>query len=348
MIIYDKTTQVYLNDRRHLFGSVRFINNEIITTTPPYKDAIDYTNVHLSFIYNNQIYDLSQSYYIHHAIGESIIIIKYTHPILANISNIELIYKYTNSKSPVEGKIELYKENRKSYNLASMTLFKDDYELMDAYVRHYIALGVEVMYLYANIAITPEVKAMIKDKLSFATVDIYIVEHNLQYWDSRVLNTAHSAQSIAINDFIYLSKGLYTHVLLNDFDEYIYLYKNLSLEKGTSYIFQNRFSSVANIAYTKMQNIITSSKYIMAYKPYGPEGRTKAIHDPLTIDVVGVHHSHICSANKHILDPHNEGFHAHCIDYSNRNRLGYFIKPDDNSPEKIILARSKKFIPYTP
>jgi hypothetical protein len=118
--------------------------------------------------------------------------------------------------------------------LVAMTMFKDDYLLIPAYVKYYTELGVEHFYLYYN-------KRMGSDPLP------ELPEVTYTEWDYPYYTSCGSlwAQITAINDFLYWSKHFADYVLFNDLDEFIQVPLDLTCDK-LCYGFNNRFVELDN------------------------------------------------------------------------------------------------------
>ena len=104
-----------------------------------------------------------------------------------------------------------------------MTLFKDDYELLDKYLEYYNNLGVESFLFYYNDVINDEfikkINLINKDRFN-----IYIFEWNYSYWWKHMNNPKHHhSQTMAINDSLNILKNYCNYILYNDLDEYIKL-----------------------------------------------------------------------------------------------------------------------------
>lgn len=102
------------------------------------------------------------------------------------------------------------KTKNKKCNLVAMTLFKDDYKLIPAYVKYYKELGVEKFFMYYNKAIGSDPLPEI-DNVTYIEWNYPYKNHFGHHW----------AQITAINDFLYWAKHFSKFVLFNDLDEFI-------------------------------------------------------------------------------------------------------------------------------
>ena len=118
--------------------------------------------------------------------------------------------------------------------LVAMTLFKEDYKMIPAYVKYYSELGVEHFYLYYN-------KRMGADPLP-ALDNVTYIEWD---WPYKNQYENHWAQITAINDFLYWAKNFADYVLFNDLDEFIQVPLDLAGDK-LCYGFNNRFVELDN------------------------------------------------------------------------------------------------------
>ena len=340
LINYSSIKSVYLKDARLLFGSIRFIDDSIFIISVPYQQEIDYNRVILkdvTDIKNKNIRSLKISNNYYHDKGESVQIIQIQSEHLKDISSINLYYEYNDEK----GFVFLDKENFDRKKLVAMTVCLHDYDLITAYINHYHNLGVEQFYIYYNGKLN-DIKEKNKEVLKkFKNININFIELNLQYWDIRVKTTPHSAQVIAINDFLYLSKYFFDFVIFNDFDEYFYLFKDIQLQKNNSYVVEKKFAMVNNIDYNDMEKQL--SKNILVNKVSEGVHRVKIITDPNNIIIAGVHRPPQLHNQLIYFNSDNEIFHAHCIDFKKKNRKNQFIHDTDNM-DKIILNKSCKFI----
>jgi len=125
------------------------------------------------------------------------------------------------------------KDKVKRHRLVAMTLFKEDYKLIPAYVKYYTELGVEHFFLYYN-------KTFGSDPLPNIDNVTYI-QWNYPYYNGK---GAHCAQITSINNFLYWAKHFADYVLFNDMDEFIQV--PLDLGDKLCYGFINRFIVLDN------------------------------------------------------------------------------------------------------
>jgi hypothetical protein len=147
---------------------------------------------------------------------------------LKNTSTKENI-KITTILNNTEYYIHLTKNNliREQKELISiMTLFKSDYNLIPAYIKHYKALGIKYFYFYYNYSYTKFIQLEnITEILHSINIDKDItctfMEWNYDYWLNK-RRSIHNAQSPAMTDMYYKSRYLSQYILFNDLDEYVY------------------------------------------------------------------------------------------------------------------------------
>jgi hypothetical protein len=338
-ISYEGLKTIYYNTKI-LIGSIRFIQNSIYIITVPYKDPINYTKLQIKV--NDQYLKLTK--YINYDKYEGIVILEYTDQYLNNISNIIVEYKY----NELNGIIKLQKEDRKYSNLCCMTLFLNDYQLIESYVTHYLNLGVECFYLYYNNYIKNLISKndfnniINKLKNNNNNITIYFIECPISYFDNRLKESSHCAQLIAINDFVILSKTFNKFVITNDLDEYFYLTEDFLLEENKAYIIENKFSSINEIYKEDMIHQLNKKTKISGIT-CGPIDRIKLIFDPKSVEIPAVHkpHKYECLVNT----DNTKIFHCHFVNYKNycqmtsRNCSNYI-----QNLYEIILSDSKKFI----
>lgn len=203
-----------------IFCNMRLIGNQILLTGAVYLNSpIEYSQLELLVNGEKQAFQV-----IERRAYEPSVICIYENDKLLELSNISLQIKYQNHSY----EYSLEKENYPKYNIVSMTVFKDDYRLMELYVDYYSKLGVDAFFFYYNGKLDEKMYDFIKD----SSHSIHITEWNYQYWTNPniVLKycSGHHAQPMAIMDSLYWLKKVSNYCLYNDFDEYIFSNHSLS------------------------------------------------------------------------------------------------------------------------
>ena len=210
-----KPNKIYYDDKV-LFSNISLCNNKIIFTSIYYLyHPWNYDELKI-IIPNNKIIKKNNFSYENYESSVMIIIE------LQHINESEnLIINYLGQIY----NINLTQLNLLKKNIYSMTLFKDDYKLLDKYLEYYYNLGVECFFLYYNNNIDQD----FIDKINIINKDkynIYIVEWDFIYWWKHINNPKHHhAQTMAINDSLNILKNYSNYILYNDLDEYIKLEK---------------------------------------------------------------------------------------------------------------------------
>ena len=173
-----------------------------------------------------------------------------------------------------------------------MTLFKDDYHLLERYLKYYSDLGVNLFYIYYNQKITKElIKNIIK--INKTNICLYIVEWDHQYWHAP---TQHNAQTMAMNNSLHILKNYGNYTLYNDLDEYIILdnYQNFNemIDNNNNidiFIFKNRFCKLGLdlIGYEDFNKKFDLTKIIKGN--YWDKYREKNLIKLQNINILGVH-----------------------------------------------------------
>jgi hypothetical protein len=169
----------------------------------------------------------------------------------------------------------------KKYNLVAMTLFKDDYRLIPAYVKYYKQMGVEKFFMYYN-------KTFGNDPLP-ELEDVTYIEWNYTYWNK---HRHHCAQITAINDFLYWAKHFSKFVLFNDLDEFI---EGSFIEKlddmHMCYAFENQFVNL-NEPTDPREDVcdrIAASDFVVHGEKHNFPIRSKCIVNTEKIRTMGIH-----------------------------------------------------------
>jgi hypothetical protein len=214
---YPKSLRV---NGKTIFCNMRFLGKQIILTGAVYLNSP--TEYHLIEYFVNHEKKIFQ--HIERRAYEPSLISIYENESLSELEIVSIKIKYQN---------EIYeyiltKEVYPKYDIVSMTLFKEDYRLMDLYVDYYSKMGVECFFFYYNGKLDENMFEFMKE----CDKPIHITEWNYQYWlkPHELLKYCadHHAQPMAIMDSLYLLKNIATYCLYNDFDEYLIL--NTSLQ----------------------------------------------------------------------------------------------------------------------
>jgi FkbM family methyltransferase len=178
--------------------------------------------------------------------------------------------------------IEEYDAPKAKYKLVAMTVFKDDINLIEPYVRHHRKLGVEHFYLYYN-GVEPLAKLPV-----FVDVTYMPWPHVYRF------NGLHVAQLGAMTDMLAMAKHVAEYVLFSDLDEYlIWRPRHLSLcdfialnDGFKVYAFLNDFILLENPKRIGLQ--IDEGRYKKTLQmEFGK--RSKCIVNASLINVMGVH-----------------------------------------------------------
>jgi hypothetical protein len=192
--------------------------------------------------------------------------------------------------------------------LVAMTLFKDDYKMIPAYVKYYTELGVEHFYLYYN-------KRMGSDPLPELPEVTYIE------WDYPYKNSHghHWAQITAINDFLYWAKHFADYVLFNDLDEFIQVPLDLTGDK-LCYGFTNRFVELDNPEQSiDTYDSIKNKNFKMFSWTHDFPVASKCIVSTKQVTTMGVHQTNIPRFNDDNTKILGEFYHV--INFTGRRRV---------------------------
>ena len=209
-----------------------------------------------------------------------------SYTIIITLDNIyDNIYIYINN-------YEIYLEqlNIIKHNISAMTLFKDDYYLLEKYISYYTNLGVDIFYIYYNKKINNKIINFINN---LNNINIYLIEWNYIYWNK---SQQHNAQTMSINDSLHILRNYGNYILYNDLDEYIILneynnFNNMILKNINIdiYIFKNRFCKMGNelIKYEDFNNKFDLS--IIIKGNYWSKYREKMLIKLHNINIMGIH-----------------------------------------------------------
>lgn len=206
-----------------------------------------------------------------------------------------------------------------------MTLFKDDYYLLNRYLKYYEDLGVNIFYIYYNNKIDYKIIDQIQ-KLNVNQSKIYLTEWNYIYWLKYDNTKQHFAQTMAINDSLHILKNYSNYILYNDLDEYFLLdtYNNLNdlINKNKDidiFVFKNRFCKMGNelIKYKDFDEKFNLSNIIEGN--YWDKYREKNLIKCENINVMGVHSYFKNFSQKEIKDKVVDQFY-HIINFEEKHR----------------------------
>ena len=300
-----------------LFSNISLCKNKIILTSLHYKvNPFDLNELKIN-IKNIKIINKSVFENDHYESSLSIILE------LEDVYNdlyINISYKNIINK-------ELYLEqlNVIDHNISAMTLFKDDYQLLESYLNYYSNFGIEVYFLYYNGKINDTLMEYISNICNNSK--IYLIEWNYTYWWNYGKDLKHHhAQTMALNDSFNILKNYSNHVLYNDLDEYFILdnYLNFNeLIKDNSntdiFIWKNRFCKMGDelIKYKDFNTNFNLSKIIKGN--YWDKGREKFIVKLENINVIGVH-GYYAKFNNEVINEKHIGEFYHILNFEEKNR----------------------------
>ena len=201
-------------ESRILFSNITLINNKIYLTSVYYHNNPWDINK-IKFIINNN--NIIKKDTIEYKNYESCLLIILELEKKSNNVTISIEYeKYTKN-------IKLKQFILPKNNIYAMTLFKDDYQLLKKYLEYYKNLGVDCFLLYYNGEITDDFINEI-NIINQSKYQIILIEWNYEYWYKNIkMPKHHHAQTMAINDSLYILKNFCNYILYNDLDEYIKL-----------------------------------------------------------------------------------------------------------------------------
>jgi hypothetical protein len=215
------------------------------------------------------------------------------------------------------------------HKFVAMTLFKDDAQLIPAYLKYYSELGIEHFYLYYNGTNIKTLNLPQYDNVTY-------IEWNYPYKVNMQQYFSHCAQIGAINDFLYWGKQLCEYILYNDLDEFIYwnrsdktLLQFIQETNSLCYGFRNRFTALVNKNVQVEADIsnydIIKNKHFEPYDEISPfQRRSKCIVNT-KIDTMGVHYMNkpiqVQNMDKtHVFDPTESAFY-HIYNFKDRKRV---------------------------
>jgi len=275
-----------IHDNKVLFSNISLCKNKIIMTSTCYLyTPWNFDNLKINIL-NNKIIKKNSYNYEHYESSLSVIIeLEYNNP----KENIEIIYENKIYK------LELEQLNLKDGKLYISTLFKDDYELLNQYLKYYSNLGINNFFLYYNDIITDDFIENL-DNINKGKYNIYLIEWDYTYWWVHTNNPKHHhAQTMAINDSLNILKNYCSYILYNDLDEYIKMennnFKDLikQYENIDIFVFKCIFCKMGEyqIKYEDFEDNYDENKIIMGN--YWDKFREKNLIKCKKINVMGVH-----------------------------------------------------------
>lgn len=207
---------------------------------------------------------------------------------------------------PFIGKVKKTYMSQK--RLVAMTLFKEDFNMIPAYVKYYKELGVEHFFMYYN-------KRMGTDPLP-ELPEVTYIEWDWPYYNS---HGHHWAQITAINDFLYWAKHFADYVLFNDLDEFIQVPLDLVDDK-LCYGFLNRFIELENPEQSiETYDSIKNKKFRMFDWSNEFPRRSKCIVSASQTVAMGVHQPNIPRFNNENTKVLGEFYHV--CNFKGRTRV---------------------------
>jgi hypothetical protein len=304
-----------LFQNRILFSNISLCKNKIILTSIHYKNnPWDFYNIDFS-IKNNKIINKKILENDHFESSLTIILeIEY------NLPNLFIRINY---KKKHFFHIHLQQLNIIEHQISAMTLFKDDYELLNKYLEYYNQLGVEIFYIYYNNSLDYNLINNII-KMNKYNLKIYLTEWNYDYWCKYGNNLKHHhAQTMSINDSLNILKNYGKYTLYNDLDEYIILNNFKTLNNLVEFnrdidifIFKNRFCKLGNelISYSNFEKEFDLSKIVKGN--YWDSQREKNLIKLNSIEIMGVHTYY----NENKINEKIIGEFYHIINFKEKNR----------------------------
>ena len=289
-----KPNKVVLNNKKLLFGNVSLCKKNIILSSIYYRyEHFDINSLIFSVktgsnkiintrIFENNDYESSFSIILE--------LENYEPQIILNIE-----YK-TFQQDVILKQLDILQ-----HDLSAMTLFKDDYQLLEKYLDYYEKLGIEVFFLYYNDKISTNLENHILElNLKYNNkYTIYLIEWDYIYmWKVSENEKHHFAQTMAINDSLNILKNYGNYILYNDLDEY-FIMPNEELSNFNTIInknqdidiftFKNQFCKMGSelIKYCDFYEKFDLDKIILGN--YWDNGREKNLIKSRNINVMGVH-----------------------------------------------------------
>lgn len=309
-----KNNKLLINERV-LFSNITLVQNKIILTSIHYLyHPWNFDELKIK-VNNNKIIQKYNLDYDHYESCFMMII-----ELENNQEKESIIIEY-------EDKIfefDIYQLQLPKKEFYAMTLFKDDYHLIKKYMEHYHELGVDCFLFYYNGTIQDKLLKEI-NMLNQSKYQIILMEWDFEYWWNYLSYPKHHhAQSMAINDALYILKNVCDYILFNDLDEYIVLeddFKSLVKENNNIDIFEFKcmFCQMGNdiIKYRNFYFEYDESKIIKGN--YWDKYREKNLIKTSSIHLMGVHYA-IEKFSKKELNIKNSGYFYHFVNFFEKNR----------------------------
>jgi hypothetical protein len=309
-----KNNKIVLYDRI-LFSNISLVENKIIFSSIHYiYHPWNFDELKIK-IPNNKII---QKYNLDYENYEScfMMIIE-----LENIQEKEsIIIEYENNIY----EIDIYQLQLPKKEIYAMTLFKDDYYLIKKYMEYYHELGIDCFLFYYNGTFNDKLLKEI-NMLNQSKYQIILIEWDLEYWWQYLSNPRHHhAQSMAINDSLYILKDVCDYILFNDLDEYIVLENNFKslIENNIDvdiFEFKCMFCQMGNelIKYRNFYFEFDEKNIIKGN--YWDKYREKNLIKTSSINLMGIHYA-IQKFSKKEFVIHNSGYFYHFVNFFEKNR----------------------------
>lgn len=303
-------------DNKVLFSNISLCNNQIILTSIYYLyHPWNFDELKIN-IKNNKIIKKNNFLYENYESCSMIILdLQYVN------NNEEISIKYKDKTY----EINLTQLNLEKNNIYCMTLFKDDYQLLDKYLEYYSMLGVDSFLIYYNDIIDDElikkINAINKDKYN-----IYIFEWNFHYWWKHLNNPKHHhSQTMAINDSLNILKNYSNYILYNDLDEYIKLDKGFNnlIENNKDidiFQFKCRFCKMGNdkIKYSDFKKKYNENNIILGN--FWEKFREKNLIKCKKFNIFGIHEYIVNYTTDDNINLYDSGFFYHFLNFEEKFR----------------------------
>ena len=310
----------FMIKNRVLFSNITLIKNKILLTSLYYKkNPWKLDNIKFN-IHNNKIIKKNIIEYKNY---ESCVKIILELEKSCNIIELEILYEEC-SKNIILNELILPRND-----IYSMTLFKNDYQLLKKYLEYYSNLGIECFILYYNEKITDDFVNEI-NIINQSKFKIILIEWDYEYWCYyNEKEKHHHSQVMAINDSLYILKNYCNYILFNDLDEYIKLesseynnFKELINKYSEIDIFEFKcmFSKMGDklIKYRNFYFEYDENKIIKGN--FWDKFREKNLIKTKSIDLMGVHEPAYEHCSKDLKKKYISHF-FHFINFYEKNRL---------------------------
>jgi len=203
--------------------------------------------------------------------------------------------------------------------LSLTTLCKNDYALIQPFIKYYESNGVERFYIYYNGIITTDIQKNITKicrEFEIPIQKIVFIEWNFDYLHNNSMYSNHHAQLGQIHHAIYFfGKNTSEYMIFCDMDEYFYI-KNSTIEKllrtnklVDTFTFHNSWARTLNNDITthtthEFPSTFECSKHLHRYG-----WRSKCIHKVSSIKTIGIHTDDKYTKQKYLTSPNHIMFH---------------------------------------